>query len=123
MVSQVSGVIVNTASVAGMRGARGGPAYTASKFGLIGLTQNIAATYAKDGIRCNAICPGPMGQVPAETLPEVSERGVAMLSRDRGKPAPAAPELAANMAVFLARDEAAGVNGAIITVDGGWIAY
>jgi NAD(P)-dependent dehydrogenase (short-subunit alcohol dehydrogenase family) len=123
MVSRGGGAIVNTASVAGLRGARGGPAYTASKFGLVGLTQNIAATYAKDGIRCNAICPGPMGSIASETVPGLSERGVAMLSRDREKPSPAAPDLVARVAVFLASDEAAGVNGAIMAVDGGWIAY
>jgi NAD(P)-dependent dehydrogenase (short-subunit alcohol dehydrogenase family) len=129
MIERGGGVIINTASVAGLRGARGGPAYTASKFGLVGLTQNIAATYAGDGIRCNAICPGPMGPLKAagtrsEDMPGVaSERGRAMLSRDREKPEGATSEDVAALAVFLARDEACRINGACIPVDSGWIAY
>jgi NAD(P)-dependent dehydrogenase (short-subunit alcohol dehydrogenase family) len=46
-----------------------------------------------------------------------------VLSRDRDKPAPCPPEQVAAVAVFLAKDEAARINGAMIPVDGGWIAY
>jgi NAD(P)-dependent dehydrogenase (short-subunit alcohol dehydrogenase family) len=124
MVAQGGGVIINTASVAGMRGARGGPAYTASKWGLIGLTQNIAATYGSAGIRCNAICPGPMGtRSLADRIAAATPRGAQMLSRDRDKPEPCDPELVASLALFLASDAAARINGAAIPVDGGWIAY
>jgi len=126
MVARGGGCIVNTASVNGLRGARGGPAYAASKFGLVGLTQHIAATYGEYGVRCNAVCPGPTGtRGPSEALPadRVTERGRQLLARDRGKPEPCPPEQVAAMGVFLATDAAARVNGAIIPVDGGWIAY
>jgi NAD(P)-dependent dehydrogenase (short-subunit alcohol dehydrogenase family) len=125
MVASGGGAIVNTASVNGLRGGRGGPAYTASKFGLVGLTQHIAATYARQGIRCNAVCPGPMGdRPPSQDISEMAtERGLEMLARDREKPAPCPPEQVAAMVLFLASDAAVRVNGAIIPVDGGWIAY
>jgi NAD(P)-dependent dehydrogenase (short-subunit alcohol dehydrogenase family) len=133
MVERGGGIIINTASVNGLRGARGGPAYAAAKFGVVGLTQHIAATYGSYGIRCNAICPGPTDN-PARHLvaaglsenrppDRVTSRGRQILSRDRGKPAPCPPEQVASVAFFLATDAAARVNGAIIPVDGGWIAY
>jgi NAD(P)-dependent dehydrogenase (short-subunit alcohol dehydrogenase family) len=124
MIARGGGVITNTASVNGLRGARGGPAYTAAKFGVVGLTQNIAATYARQGIRCNAICPGPTGnRPPAESREGLHPRAIELLSRDREKPDPCPPEQVAALAVFLAQDEAARINGAVIPVDGGWIAY
>lgn len=61
MVARGGGAIVNVSSVAGLRGARAGAAYTASKHGLIGLTRNIAATFGPQGVRCNAVCPGGTG--------------------------------------------------------------
>jgi NAD(P)-dependent dehydrogenase (short-subunit alcohol dehydrogenase family) len=122
MIEQGGGAIVNTASVGGLRGGRAGAAYTASKFGLVGLTQNIAATFGDQGIRCNAICPG---SIATDILKggELSPRGAAIGSRDRDKPAPAAPEQIAAAALFLADDEASRVNGVALPVDGGWIAY
>lgn len=129
MIERGGGVIINTASVAGLRGARGGIAYTAAKFALVGMTLNIAATYGDQGIRCNAVCPGPMG--PAEkalttsqdSIPGLTEHGRRILTRDREKPPRAQSEEVAALAVFLARDEARRINGACIPVDSGWIAY
>jgi NAD(P)-dependent dehydrogenase (short-subunit alcohol dehydrogenase family) len=129
MIERGGGVIVNTASVAGLRGGRGGIGYTAAKFALVGMTLNIAATYASTGVRCNAICPGPMGPPglaeldSQDAIPDLSEFGRRILTRDREKPPRALSEEVAALAVFLASDAARRINGACIPVDSGWIAY
>ncbi len=116
------GVIINISSIGGLVGGRAGAAYTASKHGLIGLTQNIAATYGADGIRCVAVAPGgvttgiPMGGEP-------SERGYAALSKTlQSNPRMGEPEEIASLVAFLASDEASFINGATIVADGGWLA-
>ena len=52
------GSVVNVASIGGLTGAVAGTAYVSSKHGVIGLTRSVAALYAEDGVRCNAVCPG-----------------------------------------------------------------
>jgi NAD(P)-dependent dehydrogenase (short-subunit alcohol dehydrogenase family) len=116
------GAVVNIASVGGLVGGRAGAAYTASKHGLIGLTRNIAATYLKDRIRCNAICPGGVDTGIA-LGGEPSKRGYEALSRTLAtNPRTAKPEEIAAVAAFLASDEASFVNGAVVVADGGWTA-
>lgn len=126
MVARGGGCIVNTASVNGLCGARGGPAYAAAKFGLIGLTQHIAATYGNFGVRCNAVCPGPTGHRELSqdrAAGRVTERGRRLLARDTGKSTPCPPEQVAAFGVYLATDAARRVNRTAIPVDSGWIAY
>jgi NAD(P)-dependent dehydrogenase (short-subunit alcohol dehydrogenase family) len=122
MVSMGGGVIINTASLSGIRGGRAGAAYTASKFGLVGLTQNIAATYARDNIRCNAICPGAVATdiVGSGKLGPDAPR---LRERDREKPTAAAPDRIAKVAFFLASEDASYLNGAVIPIDGGASAF
>jgi NAD(P)-dependent dehydrogenase (short-subunit alcohol dehydrogenase family) len=118
------GVIINTISVCGLVGGRGGAAYTASKHGLVGLTRSIAATYGPKGIRCIGICPGRVATVdedPSSMLrqseaAEVYEAAYALNPRRGG------PEEVADFVHLLAGQAAGFVNGAIIPVDGGWTA-
>ena len=77
MMKNGCGSIINTASVGGLFGCRAGAAYTASKFAVVGLTKNIGFMYAKEGIRCNAICPGSIITNIAAGLSNASEFGMA----------------------------------------------
>lgn len=121
---QRAGVIVNIASVAGLEGGRAGAIYTASKHAILGMTKNTGYAYAKSGIRCNAIAPGAMntnimGGINLENLGIMIK---AMLS-NRGNQKVADPLEVANLALFLASDEASFINGAVYVADGGWTAY
>lgn len=122
MLGRGRGVIVNTGSEAGLRGGVAGAAYTASKHGVMGLTKSVAWAHAKDGIRCNAILPGPTRTGIADGG-SFDSAGMARLAPvlalgDRI----AEPEQMAAVAVFLASDAASFVNGALVPVDGGWSA-
>jgi len=122
MLGQGGGSIVNIASVAGVRGGAAGTAYTASKHAVLGLTKNIAGFYAKEGIRCNAICPG--GVATAIGLGgEPHPGGIgALMKVAETSPRTAQPVEIATVALFLASDEASFVNGATVVADGGWVA-
>lgn len=128
MLAKQSGVIINIASVGGLYGARAGAAYTTSKHALIGLSKNTGYMYAKQGIRCNAIAPGAMNtnigatidfaHLPAMQL--VNERimpGMAL------NPRASEPMEVAQVALFLASDDASFVNATAVTADGGWTAF
>lgn len=132
MVPQGAGKIVNMASVGGMIGKADGASYTASKFGIIGLTKQLAANYAEKSINVNAVCPGVIATeirrnsatILGDAAPDM-ETGVG--SSDGYKAMVPAkrkglPEEIAAMVLFLASDEAAYVNGQAIAVDGGWTA-
>jgi NAD(P)-dependent dehydrogenase (short-subunit alcohol dehydrogenase family) len=125
MKAQGHGVIINTASVGGLYGSRAGIAYTASKHAVVGMTKNVGFQYGKLGIRCNAIAPGAVatnigigaGQPDMFGLEQASA-GMALQRMEAGS-----PDYIANVALFLASDESAFVNGTVITADGGWTAY
>lgn len=126
MLAKGSGVIVNITSVGGLEGARAGAAYTASKHALVGLTKNTGYVYAKAGIRCNAIAPGAMDTEIGATI-DMSK--VPAIVQERVMPGMALnprasdPVEVANLALFLASEEASFINGAVLVADGGWTAY
>jgi NAD(P)-dependent dehydrogenase (short-subunit alcohol dehydrogenase family) len=113
------GSIINTASFVAILGAAAPQiAYTASKGGVLSMTREIAVEFARQNIRCNALCPGPV-ETPllAELLSDPARRQRRLVHIPPGRFARA--EEMANAALFLASDEASYVNGATFLVDGG----
>lgn len=121
-----SGVIINTASVGGLHGARAGLAYTVSKHAVVGLTKNTGFMYAKQNIRCNAICPGAVDTNIGKGvfMKDINMEAMNLVMAGMGtNPKNGQPEEIASVAVFLASDESKFINGQCIPVDGGWTAY
>lgn len=121
MVKQGSGAIVCTASVAGLKANAGGAAYSSSKAGVISLVQTAANEFYGTGVRVNAICPG---LIETGMTKPIFEGARARGKEDRiGQLNPLRrhgnPKEIANMALFLASDEASYVNGQAFAVDGG----
>lgn len=124
MLQQKSGSIINIASiVSSEKGAPRRFAYGASKAAIIGMTKAVAADFVKDGIRCNAICPGTV-QSPSleERLKATGDFDKALAAfKDRqpmgrlGK-----PEEIAELVCYLAGDLSAFTTGQAIAIDGGW---
>ena len=118
------GVIINTASLSGLCAGRGGCAYTTSKFGVVGLTKNVAFMYGDAGIRCNAICPGNTQTNIGVGMRQPSQLGMSKATTGySGATRSGKPEEVAAAAVFLASGEAVFINGETLTLDGGWSAY
>lgn len=124
MREQKSGVILNTASVGGLYGMRGGLAYVATKHAVVGMTKHIGYAYAKEGIRCVAIAPGTVETEIGNNVkdPDMETLGKLMKGYE-SFPLATSPEELANVYVFLASDDANFINGTTVTVDGGWTAY
>jgi NAD(P)-dependent dehydrogenase (short-subunit alcohol dehydrogenase family) len=123
MLAKRAGVILLMSSVAGLRGGRTGIAYTSSKWALVGMAQNIAASLGAEGIRAYAICPGNIAGAVGTAGIQFTPRALANRGRDRLKPPSGKPEDVANLAAFLGSDEARHMNGAAIPIDGGWLAF
>ncbi|MDR2085456.1 MAG: glucose 1-dehydrogenase [Bacteroidales bacterium] len=114
------GVIINTASVGGMFGARGGVSYVSSKHAIIGLTKNIASVYRADNIRAVAVAPGDIKTNIGNTLKNPNMKGLEALTQYVATGPTGEAVDVANVIAFLASDEAKFVNGTVITIDGGW---
>lgn len=115
MRAQGGGTIVNTSSISGLLGDRGIVGYNTIKAGVINLSRVTALEYAKDGIRCNTICPGLTRTGLTTELDKLSDDLFASIPLGRA----AEPEEIAHVALFLASDLASYVTGAVYVIDGG----
>jgi NAD(P)-dependent dehydrogenase (short-subunit alcohol dehydrogenase family) len=122
MLAGGGGVIVNNASVAGLVGFAGSPAYVASKHGVVGLTKTAALDYATQGIRVNAVCPGVIRTAMVERVIEATPGMEEMLAGMEPVGRLGTPEEIAGTVLWLASDAASFVTGQAIAVDGGLVA-
>ena len=123
------GALLYTASTSGISGSQFSPVYSAVKHGVVGLVRGLAKRYAKEKIRANAICPGPIDTPmlrvfvarPDQQSTQGMDKEELVLKRAYQTPMgrPGQPEEVANAALFLLSDEASFVTGAYLTVDGG----
>ncbi|MEV6348292.1 SDR family oxidoreductase [Actinoplanes sp. NPDC051851] len=120
MIAAGRGAIINLASEASLRGSAAGAAYTASKHAVVGLTQNVAFFYGPQGIRANAVAPGPTitGMRPSMPSELAVERCVPVMRATM--PPPVTAETMAASITWLLSDDAANVNGVVLPSDGGW---
>jgi NAD(P)-dependent dehydrogenase (short-subunit alcohol dehydrogenase family) len=119
MLASGGGSIVNVASFVALMGAATAQvAYTASKGGVLALTRELAVEYARQGIRANALCPGPI-ETPLleELLSDPARRARRMVHIPMGRLGRA--EELAKAALFLASDDSSFMTGAALVVDGG----
>jgi 2-keto-3-deoxy-L-fuconate dehydrogenase len=125
MIAKKAGVIVNTASIAGVRGIPARAAYTASKHAVVGLTRAMALDHVKDGIRVNCVCPGTadtpwVGRLLAQAADPRAAKAALIARQPMGRLG-RADEMAAAI-LFLASDESSFTTGTAMLVDGGFTA-
>jgi NAD(P)-dependent dehydrogenase (short-subunit alcohol dehydrogenase family) len=116
------GAIVNTASVAGLVGTRGGIAYCASKHGVVGMTKCAALDFSRKRIRVNAVCPGIIQTPMLERM--AAERGLGLETYAAQEPVGrlGEPREIGDTVAWLLSDESSFVTGVSMPVDGGWTA-
>lgn len=122
MLKQEKGAIVNCASIAGLVGFPGLPAYVASKHGVIGLTKTAALEYAKLGIRVNAVCPGVIKTPMIDRFTGKNKEAEKQFENMEPVGRMGLPEEVAEAVVWLCSDASSFVTGDAMAVDGGWIA-
>jgi NAD(P)-dependent dehydrogenase (short-subunit alcohol dehydrogenase family) len=125
MLRQCYGVIINTASAAGLVGLKDRAAYCASKGAVIAFTRQVAVQYAKTGVRANSICPGTVdspwvGRLLAAADDQDAARADLVARQPMGRLG--TPGEVAAAAVYLASDDAAFITGSELVIDGGLLA-
>ncbi len=122
MLKQGKGSIVNCASVAGLVGFPGLPAYVASKHAVVGLTKTAALENAKQGVRINAVCPGVIKTAMIDRLTGKDKAVEKQYADMEPVGRMGQPEEVAEAVVWLCSDKASFVTGQALAVDGGWVA-
>jgi NAD(P)-dependent dehydrogenase (short-subunit alcohol dehydrogenase family) len=122
MLKQGGGTIVNTASIAGLLGFNGIPAYVAAKHGVVGLTKNAALEYAQKNIRVNCVCPGVINTPMVQRA--IDKGGFSEADVIAGEPVGrlGQPEEIAEGVLWLLSDASSFVTGHPLIIDGGWAA-
>ncbi|MGE0334314.1 MAG: SDR family NAD(P)-dependent oxidoreductase [Gammaproteobacteria bacterium] len=118
MLKQGKGSIVNVASISGMLGMPTAHTYCAAKGGVINLTRALAATYARQGIRANAVCPGYTDTPMIQSVMGIFD-DEALASHITPMARAGSPMEMAYGCLYLASDEASYCNGTILVIDGG----
>ena len=113
------GVIINTASIAALKGARNAHAYTATKGGVVALTRSLAVTYGKQGVRANTICPGVIDTEMIQSVLLSSNATRDAISSGTPVGRIGTPTDIAELALFLASDASSFITGQTIACDGG----
>ena len=123
------GSIIFTASLSGLVGSPLSPHYSMTKGGIVLLMKSVALKYAQEGIRANAICPGPVetpmlpqffGRAPGSSEVDDEIRGFVAAAVPMGRAAQ--PSEIAQAALYLASDDSSFVTGVALPVDGGYVA-
>ncbi len=122
MLEQGKGSIVNTSSIAGLIGMKGGSAYGAAKHGVVGLTKTAALDYATQGIRVNAVCPGAVRTALSEELMRNDPDREAWYMSIQPIGRFGTVDEIAQAVLWLSSDAASFVTGVAFPVDGGVVA-
>lgn len=122
MLAQGGGAIVNNSSNFGLVGSIGMPAYSAAKHGVIGLTKTAALECAKRGVRVNAVCPGPVQTPLVDRIVAAKPEIVSAIEEREPIGRMGEAKEVAGAVVWLCSDEASFVTGAVLSVDGGYVA-
>ena len=121
MLNSGGGAIVNMSSILGAVGFENSPAYVAAKHGILGLTQNAALEYSKQGVRVNSVGPGFI-RTPLISALESDQQAYNLLVSLHPIGRLGEPEEVAELVLWLSTDKASFVTGAYIPVDGGYLA-
>ncbi len=116
------GAIVNTASVAGLVGTRGGIAYCASKHGVVGMTKCAALDFSRKKIRVNAVCPGLIKTPMLEHMAEITGVSVEAYANQEPVGRLGEPREIGDTVAFLLSEDSSFITGVALPVDGGWTA-
>lgn len=116
------GSIVNTASIAGLVGLKGGGGYTASKHGVVGLSKTAALEFSSKGVRVNTVCPGTIETPMIDRLLDDSGAESSFFVEKTPIGRLGKPQEIGDAVAWLLSDKASLVTGIALPVDGGWVA-